>query len=173
VQRLSRKLNLAALIITLTSIAPCAATHKSLEKEIDSFYSRRQILEEKSEGANKITKIYYIFNNKIEVEVIRDSKRVQIKVLKDPDNLIIRNTPKIDSAEDTIYEIDEVGNKHLKFKFNKLWVYTTFVKEGAETVICYKSGTTEGTLPQSFLPIAMEKLKDIEEVLNIRNLLVY
>ncbi len=170
-QRLSKRLSLAALVLAAISLASCANTSK-LESKIDSFYSKKEVKESNKEG----TKTYYIFTNGIEVEVINkkpNSKPIAIKVLKDPNNLIIRNTLKLDSAEGTVYELDENGTKRLRFKFNNIQVYTTFLTEGDEMSIHYRSGGIEGDLASVFIPDALKKLSEIEKDLHVAELISY
>lgn len=172
-QQLQRKLTLAAILLTL---APCASpTNTGLDNKVNSFYSKKQVLEEKSEGTKKTIKTYYVLSNKIEIEVVQQngSSQIEVRILKDPGNLIIRNTPKIDSAEGTVYRMDENGNRRLSFKFNNCWVYSTFVKEGNKIIVHYHSGGFEGVLPDVFVEKAESKLKEIENDLHISDLLIY
>ncbi len=170
-QQLQRKLTLAAILLAL---APCASpTNTGLDNKVNSFYSKKQVLEEKSEGTKKTIKTYYVLSNKIEVEVVQQNSQIEVKILKDPDNLIIKNTPKIDSAEGTVYGMDENGNRRISFKFNNCWVYASFVSKGNKAVIHYHSGGFEGDLPDVFVEKAESKLKEIENDLHISDLLIY
>ena len=170
-QILSKRLALAALVLAL---APCA-TNKTLENEVNQFYSKKQILEEKSDGSSRITRIDYTFTNGIEVEFYEKksakSKETSIIVRKDPNNLLIRNTPKTDSAEDTVYNIDERGVKHLIFIFNYSQVIASFAEEDEKTIISYKFDSQGSQiLPNFFFASVINKFRQIEEDLHVYDL---
>lgn len=174
-QRLSKKLTLSAIVLALAPIINCVSL-QNLDDKVNSFYSKKEVIE-----TNKDTIItYYAFNNGIEVEVITNKENsrprlIGVKVLKDPNNLIIKGTPKRDSAEGTTYELDLNGTRRLTFRFNDIHVYTTFVTEGEDqkTTVHYRSGGIEGDLAAIFVPDALRKLSEIEKALHIAELISY
>jgi hypothetical protein len=171
-QRLSKKLSLTAIVLAL---APCANTNQTIENKLDSFYSKKEVLEEKSEGSSRITRTDYTFTNGLEVEFYEKksskSKETSIIVRKDPYNLLIKNTPKTDSAENTIYNIDERGVKHLIFRFNNSQIIASFAEEDKKTIISYKFDSHGSQiLPDFFFSSVLAKFKQIEEELHVYEL---
>ncbi|MEK6936935.1 MAG: hypothetical protein AABW58_02590 [Nanoarchaeota archaeon] len=164
-----KRLSLAAIVLAL---APCASTTQTIDTKINSFYSKKEIKESNNNG----TKTFYTLNNGIEVEVVQktpNSKPIAIKILKDPNNLLIRNTLKFDSAEGSIYELDSNGTRRFAFDFNKIRVHSTFVNERGKTTVHYSSGGVQGDLPDIFVEKALAKLAEIEKDLCVNSLLAY
>lgn len=119
-----------ATILVLGSVTGCYATTKTeteVKRDIDLFYSKREILEERTGKDFKEKKVKYQYKNGIEAEVNykKDDSGladIYIKILSDPNNVLVRNIPASKTPSSSSYQLmffeDGSVKKAIGFRFN-------------------------------------------------------
>jgi len=147
-------------------LGTCSAERKGPEHGTN-FYKERMIVGEEESSEEKTRREVYKYANGIEVDVLYrkagSKKDLTIKILKDPNNLLIKDTPKNDSAEGTIYFL-YFGNtylRQLKFNFNKKDIEVNFK---ANSDITYRqAGKKEENVPFGLSKLIYIKLDAIDQ----------
>ena len=159
---------LSATVLALASFLPSCAVEKSrddLTYLTNKFYTQRNVLEESSIGDFTIKKVEYTYVNGIQVEVKYEKKgnikNLFITVKNDPNNLLIRNTPKTQSAVGSTYNLSfgETHFRQLNFEYLGKKVQVTFDSLN----ISYKLDDKEvSSIPHLFSIMVYKKLGEID-----------
>ena len=170
--------------LALGSVAGCHAARTETSrieaernKEIDGFYSAKQILEERFGPDFKEKRIMYLYKNGIEAEVnfkknSNGMKDLYIRVLSDPNNVLVRNTPSNKTPFSCTYQIMFLENKSCKkaigfyLNGNKVII----VLNGAK-VAYVKFDERDFLVIPPIEKIGLKKVREVEVDLEVESLL--
>ena len=172
-------------VMTFVSLTHCAiddAVNRSFADDRYSFYRKKVVLTEDYGEEIKTQKTKYVYDNDIEVEVnykkIGKIKDFMLTVKKDPHNLLIKNTPKNDSAVGLTYYIffnhsplkDPLDTPPIKyfrqinFRYDGNNIGLTIF---ANLDLKYSCNGREGEIPKVFRSRIFDKLQEVDMELHI------
>ncbi len=155
------------LAASLVLLLGTCSTARNEPVTLNKFFTERRIIEEEETSQEKTRKEFYKYGNGIEIDVFyrkrSKSKDLTIKVLKDPNNLLIKDTPKTDSAEGTTYYLffGETYFRKLNFRFNNKNIEVNFNRNSE---ITYKQDDKKPeNVPFGLSRLIFIKLDDIDK----------